>query len=113
MPDTALFLTIGDHKSFDDGTISKLMSNHLDATVAREGLTGAFLAGPGVTTAGTQVKDTFRAINLVRQLKEIDAALTSRGFPDPAQKALRLDFDHLVVVDTRTGRIEQKISGLL
>jgi hypothetical protein len=33
MQDTAVFLTIGDHNSFDDGTISKLMDNHLRATV--------------------------------------------------------------------------------
>jgi hypothetical protein len=114
MPDTAVFLTIGDHNSFNDGTISKLMTNHLHATVARNLPTGgAFLAGPGVTLGGTQTKDTFRAINLVKQLKTIDAELTARGFPDPAQKAIRMDLDRLVVIDTPTGRIDQEIAGLL
>lgn len=46
MPDTVVFLTIGDHNSFADGTISTLMGNHLKATVARNFPSGgAFLAG--------------------------------------------------------------------
>jgi hypothetical protein len=114
MPDTAVFLTIGDHKSFDDGTISKLMTDHLNASVARNSPAGGvFMGGPGVTLGGTQVKNTFRAIDLVSQLKAIDAELTKKGFPDSAQKAIRLDFDRLVIIDTPSGRIDREIAGLL
>lgn len=110
MADTVVFLTIGDHKSFDDGTISKLMNDRLDASVSSG---EAVVAGPGVTLGGTQVKDTFRAIDLVKQLSAVDAELTKKGFTEPAQKAFVLDFDHIVIVDRPTGKIEGSISGLL
>lgn len=97
-PDTAVFLTIRDHKSFDDGTISKLMGSHLRATAV-----GAVLAGPDTTLGGTQ-GDTFRPIDLSKQLKELDIELTRAGFPNLAQKSIRMEFDDIVVVDLRRDR---------
>lgn len=49
-PDEVFFLTIGDHDSFDDGAVSKLMHDKLDAALHAAG-GGAALAGPSVTLA--------------------------------------------------------------
>lgn len=108
MPDTAVFLTIGTHDSFNDGTISNLMSTHLRATDI-----GASLDGPGVMLGGTQIKDTFRAIDLVKMPKTIDKELTAAGFPDSAHRDIRMDFDDIVVVDPSTGIEKRRISGRL
>ncbi|HEY0013240.1 MAG TPA: hypothetical protein VGB79_10375 [Allosphingosinicella sp.] len=64
---------------------------------------GAALAGPMITTAGTQAKGTFRAIGLVKQLKAIDARLTAEVGPDMATRTIRLDGDDIVVDDPVTG----------
>ena len=78
-PDQAFFLTIGDHKSFDDGTVSKLMHDKLDADLAHMG-GGAALAGPGITLGGTQVNDTLKAIKLVKRLRRWMRTWTGRDF---------------------------------
>lgn len=114
MTDTAVFLTIGDHKSFNDGTLSTLMTTHLNATaVGSVPAGGALLAGPGITTGGTQIKDTFGAIDLVRKLKTVDNELTEAGLPNTAQKEIHLDFDDILVIDIAIGAEEQRISGHL
>ncbi len=115
MTDTAVFLTIGDHKSFYDGTLSTLMTTHLNATGWDTSNTAGrvLLAGPGITTGGTQIKDTFGAIDLVKKLRTIDNELTEAGFPNTAQKEVHLDFDDILVIDTATGAEERRISGHL
>ncbi len=90
------------------GTISQLIATHLNATQA-----GAALAGPLVTLGGTQVADTFRAIELWKDLRRIDGELTKAGFLDAAQRELRLDFDDLVVFDLMTNSEVQRIPGCL
>jgi hypothetical protein len=102
--DEAFFLAIGDHHSFNDGSISTLMHDKLDADLARSGGAAA-LAGPGITMAGTQVKDTFKSIGLVKKIKELDAA-------QPADRRFKLDWDDLVVVDA-SGKEVQRHGGLL
>ena len=114
MTDTAVFLTIGDHNSFDDGTISKLMTIHLNAIAVGSTIAGgALLASPGITLGGTQIRDTFEVINLVKTLKTIDRELTEAEFLNPAQKEIRMDFDDIVVIDIATGAEERRISGHL
>jgi hypothetical protein len=101
-PDQAFFLTIGDHDSFHDGTVSKLMHEKLDAKLAQGG-GGVALAGPGVTLGGTQINDTFKAIKLVEALKTLDADLTQQGFPDASQRSFTLDDTDIVVMDPIAG----------
>jgi hypothetical protein len=112
--DTAVFLTIGDHNSFDDGTISMLMATHLNAAdVGSAPAGGALLPGPGITLGGTQIKDTFGAIDLAKALKAVDRELTEAGFPNPAQKEIHMDFDDVVVIDTAAGTEERRVPGRL
>jgi hypothetical protein len=100
--DQAFLLTIGDHASFDDGTVSKLMHEKLDAAISRAG-GGIGLAGPGITLAGTQVNDTFKAIKLIEKLKSLDADLTQQGFQDASQRRFMFDDADIVVLDPATG----------
>lgn len=94
--DTAFLLTVGDHGSFDNGTVSKLMHDKLDADLVRAG-GGAALAGPGITLSGTQVKDTFKSINIVKELRRIDADLNSQNC-SALDRLLRLDWDDILVI---------------
>lgn len=111
-PDHAFLLTIGDHDSFDDGTVSKLMYEKLDAKIAQAG--GGFgLGGPGVTLGGTQTNDTFKAIDIVKKLKEIDAGLDREGYRDASQRSFKLEYDGIVVVDPSTGAEIARYPGTL
>jgi len=61
-PDQAFFLALGDHDGFDDGTISKMMWDALEAGATAAG-GGAYLPpGGGVTLGGTKGSDTLEAI---------------------------------------------------
>jgi hypothetical protein len=95
-------LTIGDHDSFDDGTVSHLMYDKLDAKLKQAGGGVALPPGLGVTLGGTQVKDTFASIDLIKQLRELDDELTQQGYADASQRVLRLDWDDIVVLDPVT-----------
>lgn len=111
-PDVAFFLTIGDHASFDDGTVSKIMNDKLEAHLAEKG-GGVVLAGPMVTTAGTQVKDTFRGIDIVKELRKIDRALTEEGYSDTSDRVIQIEWDDIVVRDPTSGQEIQRIAGKL
>lgn len=111
-PETAFFLTIGDHNSFDDGTVSKIMHDTLDVQLAGEG-GGIALAGPVITTAGTQAKDTFSAIKIRKKLAEIDRELTEAGYLDTSNRVIRMEWDDIVVVDPTTGSEFHRVPGEL
>lgn len=98
----AFLLTIGDHASFDDGTVSHLMYDKLDAKLEQSGGGFALPPGLGVTLGGTQVKDTLASISLIKRLREIDDELTGQGYADELQRVLRLDWDDIVVLDPVT-----------
>lgn len=108
LPDRALFLTIGDHDSFDDGTISSLMNSYAENTVLQG---GAYLAGPGVTLGGTQIGDTFKAIDIVKELEHLDGQLKAKGALDD-QGDFLLDYDDIVIVD-ETGQETHRFKGKL
>lgn len=111
-PDRAFLLTIGDHASFSDGTVSKIMHDRLEAQAAAQG-GGAFLGGPMITLGGTQVKDTMRAQELVRQIREIDRRI-DEGFSGlPADASIELDWDDIVVSDPATGQEIDRLPGNL
>jgi hypothetical protein len=101
-PNEAFLLTIGDHDSFDDGTVSHLMYDKLDAKLKQAGGGVALPPGLGVTLGGTQVKDTFASIDLIKQLRELDDELTQQGYADASLRVLRLDWDDIVVLDPVT-----------
>ena len=66
----------------------------------------------GVTTAGTQVRDTFRSIDMIKALRRLDDELTEQGYVDASQRALRLDCDDIVVLDATTGnQVRRKPEG--
>lgn len=111
-PDTAFFLTIGDHESFDDGTVSGIMYDKLDAELAAQG-GGIALGRPMVALGGTQVKDTLRAIEIGKQLREIDRDLTEAGHPDTSDRVIRIEWDDIVVRDPTTNEEIERISGKL
>jgi len=106
LPDRAIFLTIGDHDSFDDGTISGLINSYAEDTILQE---GAYLAGPGVTLGGTQIHDTFKAIAIVKELQNLDGQLTAKGVPDD-QGDFLLDYDDIVIID-ETGAETHRFKG--
>ncbi|MGO8737734.1 hypothetical protein [Rhodoblastus sp.] len=108
LPDRALFLTIDDHDSFDDGTISGLMNSYAENTTL-EG--SVYLAGPGVTLGGTQISDTFRAIDIVKELQHLDGQLAAKRVPDDHGDFL-LDYDDIVIVD-ETGAETHRFKGKL
>ena len=108
LPDRALFLTIGDHASFEDGTISHLMNSYAESTVLQEGV---YLAGLGVTTGGTQICDTFKAIDIVEGLRQLDCQLIAQGATDDQEDFL-LDYDDIVIID-ETGAETHRFKGKL
>ncbi len=108
--DAAFLLMIGDHNSFDDGAVSRPMYEKLDAKLASQG-GGVAMSGPGVTLGGTQIKDTFRAIDIVKQLRARDEELDSNGHT-ASDRSLKLDWDDVVVVDSNGDQIA-RIAGLL
>jgi hypothetical protein len=110
--DAAFLLTIGDHNGFDDGTVSKLMHDKLDADLARAG-GGVAIAGPGVTLGGTQIKDTFKSIDIVKKLRQIDTDLDRQGYSGVSERSLKLDWDDILVVETATGNVLAKYPGAL
>ncbi len=108
--DAAFLLMIGDHNSFDDGAVSILMYEKLDAKLASEG-GGITVSGPGVTLGGTQIGDTLRAIEIVKQLRAFDNELDSKGHT-VSDRSLKLDWDDVVVVDSNGMEVVRKV-GLL
>ena len=98
----AFLLTIGDHDSFDDGTVSHLMYDKLDAKLKQAGGGIALPPGLGVTLGGTQVKDTLGSIDLIKRIRALDHELTRQGYPDASQRVLRLDWDDIVILDPVT-----------
>ena len=76
--DQAFFLTIGDHDSFDDGSITKMMHDKLDAEAAASGGGVYMPPGGGVASDGTKVVDTLRAIGIVKTLDPSTRIWTSR-----------------------------------
>lgn len=109
----AFLLTIGDHDSFNDGSISGLMYDKLEARVQQAGGGLVLPPGLGVTLAGTQVKDTFRGIDIVKTIRATDARLTSEGYPDVSQREIHLDWDDIVVVDATNGLEVSRETGKL
>lgn len=108
LPDRALFLTIGDHTSFDDGTISRLMNSFAENTILQS---GAYLSGPGVTLGGTQIGDTLKAIDIVKDLEHLDRQLAAAGAAD-GQGDFLLDYDDIVILD-ETGAETHRFKGML
>ena len=108
LPERALFLTIGDHASFDDGTISRLMDSYAENTSLQEGF---YIAGPGVTTAGTQISDTFKAIKIVNELEQLDLQLSANDVTDE-QGDFALDYDD-IVIKNETGAETHRFKGRL
>lgn len=111
-PDQAFFLTIGDHDSFDDGTVSGIMHDRLDALLAAQG-GGAMLGGPMVTLGGTQVQDVRRADRIMTALRKLDDALTNHAEPDVNASVIRLDWDDIVAKNETTGQEFARIEGQL
>ncbi|MDX0190449.1 hypothetical protein CN187_26755 [Sinorhizobium meliloti] len=108
-PDHAFFLTLGDHDSFDDGTISKIMWETLDAQAMADG-GGAYLPpGGGVTLGGTKVSDTMAAIRIVETLVAIDKMLDEQNATDVS---IHLDWDDIVLKDGAGTEI-QRLQGRL
>ena len=107
LPDRAIFLTIGDHDSFDDGTISGLINSYAEDTILPRGRVP--FAGPGVTLGGTQIHDTFKAIAIVKELQNLDGQLTAKGVPDD-QGDFLLDYDDIVIID-ETGAETHRFKG--
>lgn len=109
---TAFLLTIGDHASFNDGSISALMYEALDTQLEAQG-GGIGMGGPMVTTGGSQVKDTMRSIELMKQIYEIDKRLDGEGHADTATRKIRMDWDDIVVIDPATATEVARIPGRL
>ncbi|MGS4989937.1 hypothetical protein ACVDG9_18385 [Roseibium sp. RP-7] len=106
-PQHVFFLTIGDHSSFDDGSISKIMWDALDAQATVDS-GGAYLSpGEGVTLGGTQVADTLAAITIVKKLEAIDRQLDQHGNAD---MSIRFDWDDIVLQDSHGNEVE-RIAG--
>lgn len=106
-PDQAFFLALGDHDSFDDGTISKMMWDALEAGPTAAG-GGAYLPpGGGVTLGGTKAPDTLEAIRIVKVLEEIDRQLDEQNAADVS---IHLDYDDIVLKDSAGTEI-QRIAG--
>jgi hypothetical protein len=78
-PDQAFFLTIGDHDSFDDGSITKMMHDKLEVEAIATGGGVYMPPGGGVTLGGTKVVDTLRAIAIVKTLELIDQKLEAQN----------------------------------
>jgi len=111
-PDRAFFLTVGNHASFDDGTVSGIMHDRLDAILASQG-GGAMLGGPMVTLGGTQVQDVMRADRIVKALHKLDEALTNHAEPDVNACVIRLDWDDIVARNETSGQEYMRLSGQL
>lgn len=111
-PDQAFFLTIGDHDSFDDGTVSGIMHDKLDAHLASQG-GGAMLGGPMITLGGTQVKDVRRADNIMTTLRKLDDALDNHAEPDVNASVIRLEWDDIVATNETSGQEFARIKGQL
>lgn len=94
-PERAFFLTIGDHTSFDDGAVSGIMHDRLDAFLASQG-GGVMLGGPMVTLGGTQVQDVLRADRIMMTLRKLDETLTNHADPDVNACVIRIDWDDIV-----------------
>ncbi len=108
-PNHAFFLTLGDHASFDDGTISKIMWDKLEAEATANG-GGPFLPiGGGVTLGSTKVMDTFTAIRIVKDLEAIDRQLDTHNF---STVSIHLEWDDIVLKDD-TGAEVRRLSGRL
>lgn len=111
-PDHAFFLTIGDHDSFDDGTVSGIMHDKLDAYLASHG-GGAMLGGPMITLGGTQVKDVRRAHSIMTTLRKLDDALDNHAEPDVNASVVRLEWDDIVATNETSGKEFARIKGHL
>ena len=72
---------------------------------------GLYQAGPGVTLGGTQINDTFKAIKIVEELKNLDGQLKVKGVPE-SEGDLLLDYDDIVIVD-KTGAETNRLKGRL
>lgn len=105
--DHAFFLTLGDHNSFDDGTISKIMWDKLEAKATADG-GGAYLPlSGGVTLGGTKVTDTLSAIKIVSKLEKLDKMLDENKMSDVN---LHLDWDDIVLKDN-SGKEIRRLQG--
>ncbi|KHK91888.1 hypothetical protein [Novosphingobium malaysiense] len=111
-PDQAFFLTIGDHDSFDDGTVSGIMHDKLDAYLASQG-GGAMLGGPMITLGGTQVKDVRRADSIMKTLRKLDDALDNHAESDVNASVIRLEWDDIVATNDTSGQEFARIKGQL
>lgn len=95
-PDQVFFLTLGDHDSFDDGTISSIMWDALEAQAQADGGGIYMPPGGGVTMGGTKVTDTLKAIKIVKLLEDLDRQIDEKGAADTI---LCLDGDDIVLKD--------------
>jgi hypothetical protein len=59
------------------------------------------------------VNDTFKAINIVNALKELDAELEKGVSHDASQRAFKFDYDDIVVVNPSTGAEVSRKPGTL
>lgn len=107
--DDVFFLTIGDHDSFDDGSVTKLMWDKFEAKIATDGGGIHLPLSGGVTMGGTKVVDTFAAINIVKKLEHIDKQLDEQGAVDVK---IRFDWEDIVLIDGQGAEI-QRIKGRL
>jgi len=108
-PDQAFFLTIGNHDSFDDGSITKMMHDKLEAEAMATGGGVYMPPGGGVTLGGTKVVDTLRAIEIVKTLELVDQKLDEQN---AAGYAIRIDWDDILIVDPQ-GKEFKRIKGKL
>lgn len=111
-PETAFLITIGDHHSFTDGSISSLMYQKLDAQLAAQG-GGVAIAGPMVTLGGGQVKDTMRSIEMMKLIYALDKRLEEEGHAGTATRTIRVDWDDILVLDAVTCHELERIPGKL
>jgi hypothetical protein len=106
--DDAFFITIGDHDSFDDGSISKIIWDKFDAQVAASG-GSVYLPSGGVTTAGTKITDTLAAIKVVKVLEEVDRQLEAQA---AYGTKIRIEWEDIVILDAQGNEV-QRIQGRL
>lgn len=95
-PDQVFFLALGDHDSFDDGTISSIVWDALEAQAKAEGGGIYMPPGGGVTMGGTKTTDTFKAIKIVKVLEDLDRQIDEKGAIDTI---IRFDGDDIILKD--------------